>query len=196
MYKDANSLYSQYPQLSAFIESKISAERLTEIKDSLTADGKKARTFQSLPFLLNVVTVAKQKKKSFRPSRLEVAESILLCVPTVGDIVPALETRLQKYSLFGLQLGPQAIIVGTEDAHSKSFVRINGVLYQVENATKAVDIAFKSFHALDAKYPEESKREWLFLERAIYGINVTKKGLDPSTSKLIKDFDNFLRKES
>lgn len=86
-----------------------------------------------------------------------------------------------------MQLTPRAILVGQdEDSIEKSFVRVNGILYEVENPLKALDLTFKIIHALDADYPKESEREWQFFERAVYKINIGK-----GITKLVKDFSAF-----
>ena len=83
----------------------------------------------------------------------------------------------EKYEPFNLTLGPQAIVVGSDvDSIEHSYIRINDILYKVDNPRKAIDITFKIFHSLDGKYHSEAEREWLFLERAVYGLNCDKGG--------------------
>jgi len=109
-------------------------------------------------------------------------------------ILTSLANRLkEKYEPFNLSLGPQAIVVGeTVDSITKSYVRVNSVLYEVDNPIKAVDIAFKIMHALDCQYPKESEREWFFLERSIYAINTDKKNpLTGKTSAVCNDFSRY-----
>lgn len=65
----------------------------------------------------------------------------------------------------------QAVIVGANlDSIKHSYVIINDVCYSVETPFKAIDVAFKSLYALDTKYPNECAKEWLFLQRSVYGI--------------------------
>lgn len=116
---------------------------------------------------------------------------------TLGDINATLGNRLaDKYEPFGLTLSPQAVVVGdTVDSISKSYVRVNTMLYEVENALKAFDITFKIMHVLDCKYPKESEREWYFLEKCVYRINLQKKNpLNSSISSVCSDFENFKKK--
>lgn len=194
-FSNANSLYSQWPILAAFVEKKAPPRIVEKIKECLTPEGKKVTTIQALAYLLDCITVAKTKHKTYRPSNEEVSQSLLLIVKTVGDIKNAIANRLQKYELFKLRMSPQAILVGEdEDSIEKSFVRIDNVLYEVENPLKALDITFKSMHVLDTEYHAECKREWLFLERAVYNINVEKgltKGLNGALANLVRDFQKF-----
>ena len=62
--------------------------------------------------------------------------------------------------------------VGPPDAPGSSYVVIDSILYRVESPSAALDIAFKAKFALDAAYPKESLGEWMFLQRAVYGIKL------------------------
>lgn len=173
------NLFGEWPNLSAFIESKLPKAELSKIENCLTPEGKRIKTICALPYLFQVSTCAKKgKNKQWRPSRYEVGEALLLHVKTIGDIEPTLLNRLkEKYEPYNLTLGPQAIVVGPDvDSIEQSYIRINNILYKVDNARKAIDITFKIFHSLDGKYHTEAEREWLFLERAVYGINEGKGG--------------------
>ncbi|KAK3916197.1 Transcription factor YY2 [Frankliniella fusca] len=173
------NLYAEWPKLSAFIESKLNKRELDLIQSCLTPDGRKIQTIWCLPHLFNVTTCAKRgRTKQWRPSRLEVAEALLLHVKCVGDIEPTLIRRLQeKYEPYQMSLFPQAIVVGADvDSIGQSYIRLNNCLYQVDNPQKAIDITFKIFHTLDVKYHAEAEREWLFLERAVYEVNAGKGG--------------------
>ncbi|KAE8746716.1 hypothetical protein FOCC_FOCC006579 [Frankliniella occidentalis] len=183
------SLFMEWPQLMAFIVSKV--PKPEDITESLTEDGKKIRVIQALPYLFAVITCAKKGKKQWRPSRQEVAEALLLHVKCIGDINISLASRARdKYEPYNLSLGPQAVVVGpTLDDISHSFVRINSTMYEVENPLKALDITFKTMHALDCKYHKESEREWLFLERAVYHLNSDKP--DGKLSAILKSYSDF-----
>lgn len=78
------------------------------------------------------------------------------------------------------------------DEVKDSYVRVEGSLYHVENPLKAVDIAFKAMHALDSKYHAEANREWLFLERAVYKINLNQEKQVPHLRSVIDDYNNFV----
>lgn len=83
-----------------------------------------------------------------------------------------LNLRRDKYAKFGFYLGVQAVIVGTDIDHIKNcYIVINDIYYEVETPFKAIDLAFKSMYALDSKYPAECNREWLLLQRGVYGIS-------------------------
>ncbi|KAK3928329.1 Ubiquitin carboxyl-terminal hydrolase 1 [Frankliniella fusca] len=168
------SLFTEWPMLAAFIET--IAPKPEDIKESLTEEGRKIRTIHTIPYLFPVITCAKKGKRQWRPSRQESADALMLHVKCIGDISISLANRAKdKYEPYNLSLGPQAIVVGPDlDNVSKSFVRINSTMYEVENPLKALDVTFKAMHALDCKYHKESLREWLFLEKAVYKINADK----------------------
>lgn len=49
---------------------------------------------------------------------------------------------------------------------------INDVEYEVECCVRAVDLALKSFFALNCAYPEAAFNEWLFIQHAGFCIEV------------------------
>lgn len=73
--------------------------------------------------------------------------------------------------LFRLTVQPYIIIVGpTLHEISEYYVRIDKILYTVPSMLKAVDICFKAFHFLNAKYPPESEHLWLLIQRTLYNF--------------------------
>ena len=66
--------------------------------------------------------------------------------------------------ILGLQ--PYVIIVGeTLDRIEDPFVNINKTLYSMESSFRAIDICYKVFHVLNAKYPPGSEQIWLLLQQ-------------------------------
>jgi len=119
---------------------------------------------------------------------------VLLLLQTEGDIQTAIRERQEKYDKYNLKLGPQAIVVGPgKDTIMTSYVRINDVVYAVENPLKALDITFKAMIVFDSPYHAECRREWFFLQTAVYGIKCRddKKMMDPKTAEIIEDYKKF-----
>lgn len=81
-----------------------------------------------------------------------------------------MEQRRQKMATMGLNLQPQAVIVGPIESPTQTLVVIDNFHFEVKSVIRAIDITFKSFQALDAKYPPEAEQIWLFLQRGVYGI--------------------------
>jgi len=86
------------------------------------------------------------------------------------DILEELHVRHSKYRKYGLNLGPTAVVVGPPESPESAFLVIDDVIYKVESPSAALDLSFKAKFALDAAYPKETICEWLFLQRAVYGI--------------------------
>lgn len=66
---------------------------------------------------------------------------------------------------------PVIIIVGTVDKIVSSSIIIDNVTYIVADYLRAVDIAFKSFQALNCCYPTVCQTVWSFIQKYIYKIN-------------------------
>lgn len=66
---------------------------------------------------------------------------------------------------------PVIIIVGTVDKIISSSIVINDVTYFVSDYLRAVDIAFKSFQALNCCYPTACQTVWCFIQKYIYNVN-------------------------
>ena len=68
-----------------------------------------------------------------------------------------------------LPLQPYVIIVGPNlEAISASYISVDKILFKVDSPFKAVDICYKIFHELNAKYPPESEQVWLLLQQNLY----------------------------
>lgn len=137
-----------------------------------------------------------KNKTSWRPSRAEMRESFLLHVKVLkliciyssyvhellhesdfyslqsyDDIRVQIAKRKAKLKQWNLNLQPFAVMVGpTTDSILQRYIVIDEHFYSVESSLKAIDVTFKSFQALQAVYPPESERTWLFLQRAVYDI--------------------------
>lgn len=76
-------------------------------------------------------------------------------------------------------------IVGDVNNIESIYVIINEVKYHFDSFTRALEILFKSFHALDIKYPKESKHVWIFIEEAFFDLRVS--GRNGAASALLAD---------
>lgn len=64
---------------------------------------------------------------------------------------------------------PYIIIVGHSFREIESYyVVVDNILYKLDNILQALDICFKIFMVLDARYPTECEQVWLFLQLYIY----------------------------
>lgn len=77
----------------------------------------------------------------------------------------------EAYKKIGTTLQPLPIIVGLNlNEITASYVFINEIDYKVESPVRAIDVAFKSFHALHASYPSNGKGMWWLLQKCVYKI--------------------------
>ena len=61
------------------------------------------------------------------------------------------------------------LAVGDDLQNSKAiYVYIDGMRYMMESVLQALDVCFKSFHALTANYPTTGQQVWNFIQRYIY----------------------------
>lgn len=68
----------------------------------------------------------------------------------------------------GLPLQPYIIVIGPKlSAISESYVAIDTSLYSVASTLEALDVCFKAFNVLHARYPPESSHIWMVLQKAL-----------------------------
>lgn len=89
-------------------------------------------------------------------------------------------------------LQPFPVVVGNslEDFHS-TYIYMDSFYYKVQNPVVAVDLCFKAYHCLHASYPAQSVAPWLFLQRAIYGIETPWDQKNANVTMLTKDYLNL-----
>lgn len=86
-----------------------------------------------------------------------------------NDIQTAIE---RKSAEMGLTVQPFITFVSESLRHVPNcYVSIDKILYNIASPLKAVDVCFKSIHALNASYAPESTRIWMMLQKGVYNIN-------------------------
>ena len=89
----------------------------------------------------------------------------------IADLEVKVRRRKEKLASFGLTFQAFIIAIGPTVIDFMSFyVLINDVTYEVSCLVGAVDLCFKAFYALNAKYPPECEVVWNFLQRFVYSI--------------------------
>lgn len=53
----------------------------------------------------------------------------------------------------------------------KAYVVIDCIRYEFDSVRRAIDICFKSFHVMNAKYPLPSSHIWQLIQKCVYGIS-------------------------
>src|SRR6218665_2751409 len=75
----------------------------------------------------------------------------------------------------GLRLQPHVVAIVQDSSNLDNgccfyAVLARDIYFGVSPAMIAVDICLKSFFVFDVKFPEAAQSTWLFLERAVYGM--------------------------
>lgn len=97
-----------------------------------------------------------------------------------------LEARQTKLTKFNLTCQPIPVVIKEKEKKQTNFEYLN-----LESPIKAVDVAFKSYHALHAFYPPESEQLWLFLQRAVYGFDSKWDKKYDSVDRLVCEYSKF-----
>lgn len=71
------------------------------------------------------------------------------------------------------------------------YVKVDEHMYRVPGIQKGVDICFKIFFALQAKYPIESEQVWQFIQLYIYNIETRQDKKFVGVNTLINDLNNI-----
>lgn len=126
-----------------------------------------------LPLLLGN-PVAKNKKKSWRPSKQESREAFITHLKSATELQENITRRKEKYAAHGLTFQPTIFIVGPTLYQIKNYyIVVNDTIYSVHTILEAVDVTFKLFYALNCEYPADCISVYYFLQRGFYQI-VTK----------------------
>lgn len=100
-----------------------------------------------------------------------------------------MERLKQKLFAAKKQLQPIPVIIGKNEANiTESYVYIDNFPYKVESPLRAVDVCFKTYHALHASYPFQSRQPWLFLQQAIYKFKTEWDEHVPSVATLVNEY--------
>lgn len=87
-------------------------------------------------------------------------------------------------------LQPTPIVVDNENGNSLFFVMIENVRFHVSNLITAIDLCYKSYHALHAEYPVQSVGPWLLLQKGIYKMTTQWDPINPTVERLLSLFEN------
>ncbi|CAH1117061.1 unnamed protein product [Phaedon cochleariae] len=123
----------------------------------------------TLPLLFAPTTV-RDGKKSWRPSKLEVCKSFIIHINSTSNLHSTIERSRQDAAKKKITLQPFIIFAGDEKNPEGmlSYISIDNNVYLIESCLKAVDVTFKIFFALDARYPPESSHIWTYIQRTSF----------------------------
>jgi len=97
-----------------------------------------------------------------------------------------------KASLFGLTVQPYVALLCSDPQNefvvTASYVIINKYTFKVETPLKAIDICFKSFFALNLRYPIQSDHVWEFIQKYFYDITTEQDKKYQCVDNILNDF--------
>ena len=74
-----------------------------------------------------------------------------------------IEKRKQLLLNYGLNFQPSVAVIGTPSEIDAVYIIINDKTYLFSDLTGAIDVCFKIFHALNAKYLADAEIIWIFI---------------------------------
>lgn len=69
---------------------------------------------------------------------------------------------------------PHLVLIGDFVSNTSCYLSLYNRKYYFIDPIKAVEVCFSFFCGLNIKYPIECKPIWVFLERLVFNLNITK----------------------
>ncbi|KAJ8666913.1 hypothetical protein QAD02_008575 [Eretmocerus hayati] len=184
----ANSMIENWGSVKSCIQEELLVQQLKNADDSvlqklistnkLNEEELNCTLLSLLPALIPARRPGRKRKsdgKETTQKKATLAErrnSFIHVVPVDTDFESTIDDLKEQLVSCGISFQPTVICVG-EVINPKSFrVILDDVVYSFETCLSAIDFTFKVFFALDCKYPPLSETIWLFIQQAIYGIEV------------------------
>lgn len=102
-----------------------------------------------------------------------------------------IEETKQKASSKGYSVQPYIIIKGPDLAHINNvYIVIDVIRFKFQQLLFALDICFKSFHTLNAKYPPQAEHIWTTIQKCAYKISKKDDKTYPYLAHVFKHFMN------
>lgn len=93
-----------------------------------------------------------------------------ICFQNKEDLESTLAEKRIRAATLKETLQPFVVLVGNL-SNPQALLKINDNTYNIESSVKAVDLLFKVFIVLNARYPCEGQQCWTFLQKKIYSID-------------------------
>ncbi|XP_071574677.1 uncharacterized protein [Temnothorax nylanderi] len=171
-YTDAaNRLIDLWPEFKVKLVRLLISSRSAEDEEEIEG-ASDATILMNFAQVISPKNIIEDGFPLWRPTREEIQEGFLVHVHTAGDIKPVLSRLRDKALAREDTVQPYPIIVGPSlDRITDSYLVLDSKLYSVESPLRAVDVTFKAFFALHAKFPKHATPLWLILQKSVYGIN-------------------------
>jgi len=102
-----------------------------------------------------------------------------------------LENQREHLKALGLQQQPQLVVIGPIENPRQYLIVIDNFHYDVPSPLKAVEVLFKIYQALHARYPPEADHLWLFIQKGIYDISTKYDKAYTSVTSRLAEFKRF-----
>ncbi|CAH1110926.1 unnamed protein product [Psylliodes chrysocephalus] len=172
-WESISSKIVEHASRDIFSKDNAIKELLDDLTADISSDARANIVMLLLTYILPTISIRKGKPAGrWRPSRLEVAEGFWLRLKNISELAQAVNNKVEKLQKLGLCVQPLVIVVGPSNTEIQSvYVRIDQHMFPMPSCLKALDICFKSFHALHAEYARESEQIWTFIQQGIYKLH-------------------------
>lgn len=157
---------------------------------ALAQHNKDAVLLYLLPYLLKLRRTRQGKPAAEKISIREKQEAFFIHTESAADIDRALKRQRQICTAANVPLQPIPVFVGPLVNLEAYYVYVNDdivepTIYQAPTALHAVDLSFKIFFALNCAFAPRAHATWLFIQKALYDINLPTDNCSRDTHTLI-----------
>ncbi|CAH0382054.1 unnamed protein product [Bemisia tabaci] len=167
-------------QQSSSFKLQIKAKFPTVLTETLCEEERNFAAISLLPFLVKPGELG--SKRTY--TQAESLDTLIFTVKTPDGLKAALLKRNETRAKAKTPIQPSLIFVGSLPTNFDSYCEVHESLYSASSIIDAIDICFKSFFALNLKYPSACARVWHFIQRYVYNITVRHEKADPNVDLL------------
>ncbi|XP_046397749.1 uncharacterized protein LOC124164466 [Ischnura elegans] len=133
--------------------------------------------------LVTTVPLKVPKGKAWKPSRKDILDGFL-CYAKTDDLIKHCDGLEERYRARGLTVQPFPMIIGESLAniHTHYFV-IDKTPITLPTTRDLFAATFYAYHSLYCRYPLQSARLWVIVEKALFGMEEVK---DPQSQAISK----------
>ncbi|KAL4719426.1 hypothetical protein ACJJTC_007179 [Scirpophaga incertulas] len=182
-YKHWNTFFDK---LFEFKKAQVTNEYALNLIDTLNGlveNDKKLPTQISL--LAYLIPPKGRLSRKIKFSASEATEGLIVQTHNAGDIEQAINKQKEKAASRHQTVQPFVLLQGNLQDFSALYIVIDDIKYQLQSATKAFDLLFKSYHVLNAKYPDSAEYLYLIIQRKVYGITTRYDKIPPHIVEIL-----------
>lgn len=106
-----------------------------------------------------------------------------------GDVENKIDRKRREAVKRSIFLQLYILLVGSEDNILNSYVIYGNTKYKCDSVLAALDLAFKIFFVSNCEYPTLSNKIWLFIQRALYNIEIANEKLGTQLEAILHYFN-------